>query len=147
MNQKRLEKDCYVVGFGKQSVVIINITKYTYSICIYSLNLKSHSWFFISWHKGTSMWRYAQDAYFNVHSDQKKKKRKQSKCPSVRDWLNEQGYSCTKNNLIHNSIFFIQSINECFSAILLDTENVVLVTMSEKKRKQNRMHNMIQFYF
>lgn len=43
MNQKRLEKDCYVVGFGKQSVVIINITKYTYSICIYSLNLKSHS--------------------------------------------------------------------------------------------------------
>lgn len=35
MNQKGLEKDCYVVGFGKQPVVIINITKYTCSICIY----------------------------------------------------------------------------------------------------------------
>lgn len=75
------------------------------------------------------------------------KKKKQSKCPSIRDWLNEQGYSCTKNNLIHNNIFFIQSINECFSAILVDTENVVLVTMSEKKKMQNKMHNMIQFYF
>lgn len=39
--------------------------------------------------------------------------------------------------------YFIQPINECFSALLADVENVVLVIMSEKNKMQNRTECII----